>query len=97
MVPRALAALALAAAGSVAYMVVSSVAEAIALTVLGACVPASWVTWRMVAYGSLRKPCPVRAWPHVPARPAIGAAPKMIENRPVVTATVLNSYQEVMK
>ena len=54
--PRAVAVLVMAALSSLAYAAVASVAEAVALTVLGLCVPASWVTWRMVRYGSLRKP-----------------------------------------
>src|SRR6266702_3363825 len=54
--PRAVAVLAMAALSSLAYAAVASVAEAVALTILGLCVPASWVTWRMARYGSLRKP-----------------------------------------
>ncbi len=54
--PRAVAVLVMAALSSLAYAAVASVAEAVALTVLGLCVPASWGTWRMVRYGSLRKP-----------------------------------------
>ena len=54
--PRAVAVLVMAALSSLAYAAVASVAEAVALTVLGSCVPASWVKWRMARYGSLRKP-----------------------------------------
>ncbi len=54
--PRAVAVLVMAALSSLAYAAVASVAEAVALAILGLCVPASWATWRMIRYGSLRKP-----------------------------------------
>ena len=66
-VARAVAVLAAAALSSLAYAAVASVAEAVALTVLGLCVPASWVTWRMARYGSLRKPRAVPAPARAPA------------------------------
>jgi len=53
---RALAALAAVAAGVWVLAQMVSVFEAVALVILGSCVPASWVAWRMVRYGSLRKP-----------------------------------------
>ena len=44
-----------AVAVSVAAAVVASAAEAVALVVLAACVPALWVTWRLVRYGDRRE------------------------------------------
>lgn len=53
---RALAVLIAAAAARLVWLLVSSVAEALAVTILGLCAAGSVVTWRMVRYGSLRKP-----------------------------------------
>jgi hypothetical protein len=105
MIPRALAALALTAAGSVAYAVVSSVAEALALAVLGVCAVGAVGTWRFIARSEAgfrivvtpRRPVKREAIKHTVIRQALPAPPRMIEGRPVVTATVLSSYQEVMK
>ena len=46
---------AFAAVVSVAAAVVASAAEAVALVVLAACVPALWVTWRLVRFGDRRE------------------------------------------
>ncbi len=93
MLPRAVAVLAMAAVSSVAYAAVASVAEAVALAVLGACVPATWVTWRMVAYGSLRKPraeaarLPAARLVRAPHR--IAAVPLAIKAPPLTVVTPL--------
>ncbi len=77
LLPRAAAVLVMAALSSLAYAAVASVAEVVALAVLGLCVPASWVTWRVVRYGRRMRPAPepvltgrlVRAPYRLPAGP----------------------------
>jgi hypothetical protein len=110
MVPRAVAALAVAAAASVAaawltgaWPVVLAAAVAMAALAAGVMKGLSVVSHRSaqlaVMSGTLATVLvpPKRVWPHVPARAALPAPARMIEGRPVVTATVLSSYQEVMK
>jgi hypothetical protein len=97
MLARVAAVLAGVVAARLAYVMVASAAEAVALVILAACVPAAWGTWRMVAYGSLRKPRPVTVSAAGRQNMALPAPPQMLEAARVPVPVVLARDEEMIR